>query len=415
MASKHPLEGLRVVEFAGLAPGPFAGLVLADWGANVIRIDRPTSSITPAVTQDYLARNKRSLAIDPKVPSGLATLKKLINNSDVLIDPFRPGVMERLGLGPDIFLGEKGSNKKLVYARLAGFSPTGRERNLAGHDINYIALSGVLSLLPGTSTEPSFPLNLLADFAGGGLLCALGILIALFERETKSGLGQVVQSDMVSGTRYISSFPLLQSITASATSSPLFSDVNASPASRMRNTLDGGAPFYAVYPCADDRWMSVGCLEPKFFAIFIEKFLKALPQDFTQGCHYWKPDLSKQNDRSQWPAMRVFFAKGFKTQSRAYWEKVFDGSDACTFPVLTPLESSKLSSSGSLTPAPHPNLERTPAIPLARSFESQPLGLKAPGEDTDAILCEIGLTEEERRRLRDDGALGKAIRVGTKL
>lgn len=121
MASKHPLEGLRVVEFAGLAPGPFAGLVLADWGANVIRIDRPTSSITPAVTQDYLARNKRSLAIDPKVPSGLATLKKLINNSDVLIDPFRPGVMERLGLGPDIFLGEKGSNKKLVYARLAGY------------------------------------------------------------------------------------------------------------------------------------------------------------------------------------------------------------------------------------------------------------------------------------------------------
>ena len=205
----------------------------------------------------------------------------------------------------------------------------------------------------------------------------------------------------------------------------------------MRNTLDGGAPFYAVYPCADDRWMSVGCLEPRFFAIFIEKFLKALPQDFMKGSHDWKPDLSKQNDRSEWPAMRAFFAKGFKSQSRAYWEKVFDGrscivlgpfsphsfcriwhflgSDACTFPVLTPLESSKLNSSGSLTPAPHPNLERTPAIPLARSFESQPLGLKAPGEDTDTILCEIGLTEEERRRLRDDGALGKAIRVGTKL
>lgn len=191
----HPmaLAGLRVVEFAGLAPAPFAGLILADNGASVARIDKPSS-----VSQDVLCRGKRSIAINLKIPSGLETVKKLLSNADVVIEPFRPGVMEKLGLGPRVFHGNgkhKGLNEKLIYARMSGFPRSGRHKAMAGHDVNYVALSGVLSILPGHG-KPNFPLNILADLAGGGLLCALLILLALIERE-KIGRGQVVNADMV--------------------------------------------------------------------------------------------------------------------------------------------------------------------------------------------------------------------------
>ncbi|CAL1698755.1 unnamed protein product [Somion occarium] len=402
MSTRPPLHGIKVVEFGGLAPGPFAGLVLADWGADVIRIDRPISHPNDKVTEDVLARHKRSIAVDTKIPSGRAVVKRLVERADVLIDPFRPGVLERLGLGPEVFLGEKGTNKKLIYARLIGFPRTGQYSNLAGHDLNYLALSGVLSLLPGSPSRPTFPLNILADFAGGGLMCALGIMIALFERSNNGGLGQVVDNDMVSGTRYLSTFPLLGSFAHSLIPSPLFADRDATTSTRMQNTLDDGAPFYAVYTCADGKWMSVACIEPKFYKIFLEKFLDALPSEFVQQ-KGWCPKVEEQFVRTKWPAMKQFFEEGFKSFDRHYWAEVFN--------VLSPREAYLLASTDA-APKAHPNLSRTTPVPL--STNSSHTYLLRPGEHTDEILEEIGIGKEEKKNLAKDGALG-IVQLGTKL
>ncbi|KAF8738099.1 hypothetical protein AX14_011862 [Amanita brunnescens Koide BX004] len=315
------LAGIKVIEFAGLAPGSFAGLILADNGADVIRVDKPVTS-----SNDILSRRKRSITINLKTEDGLKLVKKLVSTADIVIDPFRPGVLERLGLGPDVFLGnkeKKGLNEHLIYARIAGFPRTGPYKNMAGHDINYIALSGILSMLPGTDEKPAFPTNLLADFAGGGLMCVLGILFALIERG-KSGRGQVVDVDMVSGTRYLSSFPLL--LRHSLYSKP-----------RGQNTLDGGAPFYSIYTCKDNGFMSLGCLEPQFFQAFINGFLKALPYGFALS-DGWQPTIRSQHDRDEWSRLREFIELGFRTNSRQYWTEVFHDTDACAVPVLSPEE-----------------------------------------------------------------------------
>ncbi|KDQ57210.1 hypothetical protein JAAARDRAFT_35817 [Jaapia argillacea MUCL 33604] len=386
-----PLTGLRAIEFAGLAPGPLAGLVLADWGATVIRIDKPDQP----TSLDVLCRGKRSLAINPKVPSGLAIVKKLVSDADVLIDPFRPGVLEKLGLGPDVFLGKGGLNHRLVYARLAGFSRTGPHKDMAGHDINYVALSGVLSMLPGSPEKPTFPLNLLGDFAGGGLMCALGILLALFERN-KSGLGQVVNTDMVSGTRYVSAFPLVNSLYQT----PYFSGA------RTTNLLDGGSPFYDIYTCSDGKWMSVGCLEPQFFAVFIKHFKNALPKDFSVG-NGWVPSAEIQDDKATWPQMKEYFTKGFKTNTRDYWGKVFHGTDACTVPILSPEEAASLDGhTNSALPHPHPELTRTPPVENASSDV-----VLQPGQHTNEVLKESGLSEAEIQKLVLDGALGMKLKA----
>ncbi|KAF4571096.1 hypothetical protein EYR36_001632 [Pleurotus pulmonarius] len=390
------LTGLKVVEFAGLAPGPFAGLILADNGASVTRVDKPSTS-----SSDVLCRGKRSIAISPKVPSGLETLRKLIMASDVLIEPFRPGVMERLGLGPDVFLGDgrkPGLNEKLIYARIVGFPRTGPHKNMAGHDINYLALSGVLSMLPGPPDKPSFPANILADFAGGGLMGALGIMLAIQER-ARTGKGKVVNIDMVSGVRYISSFPLLAAMDSS--------DSTFGKA-RGTNVLDGGAPFYNVYTCKDGRWMSVGCIEPQFFVIFLSKFLEALPVGF--ALDGWRPELDIQGDRSQWDKLKAFLEKGFMTNTRNYWVKVFEGSDACTLPVLSREEAADLDASHSPIPVPHPLLHTTTvALPNPETIQ--------PGSHTHEILSELGLDEKQIIQLASDGALGDDIKspVRTKL
>ncbi|KAL1712641.1 CoA-transferase family III domain-containing protein [Schizophyllum commune] len=370
------LSGVKVVEFAGLAPGPFAGLILADHGASVVRVDRPG-----AQSQDVLARGKRSIAISPKTPSGRDVLKKIIAASDVLIDPFRPGVLERLGLGPEVFLGEEGLNKRLIYARITGFPVDGPEKHMAGHDINYLALSGVLDMLPGES-KPTFPLNLLADFAGGGLLCALGIILALH-----TGRGQVVQTDMVSGARYVSSFPLLHKALAPA--SPMFAS------ERGHNVLDGAAPFYDVYVCKDGRYMSVGCLEPQFYAEFIRRFTEALPSGFTAE-DGWTPTSDAQTRHELWPQLRNYLQAGFATQPRDYWANVFHGTDACAVPVLSPQEAARRFTA---VPKPHPSVDE-PRFTSDLSASFVP-----PGAHTEAILQEYGLTPEDRDRLRRDHAL----------
>lgn len=380
------LNGIRVVEFAGLAPGPFAGLVLAHNGASVIRIDRPSST-----TRDLLCAGKRSIALDMKTAGGLRVAKDLIAKADVLIDPFRPGVLEKLGLGPEVFHTSdkrEGLNDKLIYARLTGFPRNGAHSTMAGHDINYIALSGILSMLPGTTEKPTFPLNLIADFAGGGLLCANGILLAMIERG-RSGRGQVVNVDMVSGSRYISSFPLLSA------------GSGAWGEQRGTNLLDGGAPFYDVYTCSDGKWMSVGCLEPQFFAQFIGKFNEIMKSDGKQRS--WLPSQSTQSTKEDWPKLRKYFEDGFRTQPRDFWTEIFHGTDACAVPVLSPTEAAQFH--GSLHPIPHPELSRTSSSSLQDEIK-----ILDPGKHTADILRELGLSEEDTRQLVTEGALGKEAR-----
>nr|XP_045249520.1 alpha-methylacyl-CoA racemase isoform X2 [Macaca fascicularis] len=251
------LQGILVLELAGLAPGPFCAMVLADFGARVVRVERPGSHYDVS----RLGRGKRSLALDLKQPRGAAVLRRLCARSDVLLEPFRSGVMEKLQLGPEIL---QRDNPKLIYARLTGFGQSGSFSRLAGHDINYLALSGVLSKIGRNGENPYAPLNLLADFAGGGLMCVLGIMMALFER-TRSGKGQVIDANMVEGTAYLSSF-LWKTQKSSLWEAP-----------RGQNILDGGAPFYTTYRTADGEFMAVGAIEPQFYELLIKV-------SFTENC-----------------------------------------------------------------------------------------------------------------------------------
>ncbi|KAJ6619679.1 CoA-transferase family III [Mycena sp. CBHHK59/15] len=384
------LTDLKVIEFAGLAPGPFAGLILADNGASVIRIDRPS-----AHSSDILCRGKKSAAINPKIPSGKAALMRLVASADILIDPFRPGVMERLGLGPEIFLGNgasPGLNEKLIYARMIGIGP---HKDMAGHDINYLALSGVLAMLPGSVDKPAFPLNLLADFAGGGLTCALGILLALIERG-KSGRGQVVDSDMVSGTRYLSSFPLLGLL---------------NPSSPCR-LLDGGAPFYDVYTCKDGRWISVGCLEPAFFEVFLEGFLQEVSSEL-HTADGWTPTVDVQFDVEQWPKLKEYLTKGFALHRRDHWASVFHGTDACAVPVLTPEEAAVLDPSSSPFPVPHPRVSSSALAPI-RTIH--PEGILQAGQHTrEVLMTELGLSDVQLEEMEKEGAIGISSGRSSKL
>ncbi|KAE8636549.1 hypothetical protein XENTR_v10003036 [Xenopus tropicalis] len=240
------LAGVRVLELAGLAPAPFCGMILADFGAKVIRVDKSSSN----VIMDTMARGKKSIVVNLKNREGISVLKKLCKKSDVLIEPFRHGVMESLGLGPDIMLKE---NPQLIYARLTGFGQSGKYAKSAGHDINYVSMSGLLSKLGVKNDSPTPPLNLLADFAGGGLICALGIVMSLYER-TMSGKGQVIDCSMVEGAAYVGSFIWKSQKLGLWSNSP------------GENLLDGGAPFYTTYMTADGKFMAVGPLETKFYA-----------------------------------------------------------------------------------------------------------------------------------------------------
>ncbi|KAF8501882.1 CoA-transferase family III domain-containing protein [Hysterangium stoloniferum] len=400
MPPDFPLYGVKVVEFAGLAPGPFCGLILADWGASVIRIDRSDQ----AVSSDFLARGKRSLAINLKLKDGLEIVKKLLAEADVLIDPFRPGVLEKLGLGPKVFLGRDGLNKKLIYTRIVGFAPGGHHKDMAGHDLNYLAISGLLSMMPPSNEEgcPSFPLNILADFAGGGLVAANGVLLAMLER-CRSGLGQVVESDMVAGARYVSSFPLIHKFVHS----PLFAQDTGS------NPLDGGAPYYGVYRCRDGKWFTVAALEPQFYKIFLTKFLACLPYTHDvpglKSGSTWVPRPDNQFDQEEWPDLRTFLKAGFLTKTRDEWTAVFDGRDACAVPVLTPFEAVAHTVASSPIPQPHPHLSRTPArnsAPNGENARSSAMSLNIqPGTHNEEILTELGLSMKEKLVLVQHGVI----------
>jgi len=355
-----PLSHITVLEFAGLAPGPFAGKLLADFGAKVLRIDRHDA----AVSTDALGGGKRSIRVNLKSSSGVALVRRLASTADVIIDPFRPGVLERLGLGPD---GLRGANPRLIYARMAGFRGDGKYKDMAGHDINYIAVSGALSLLGREGEKPYAPGNLLADFAGGGMMCAVGILLALFGRE-QTGKGQVVEANMVDGSAHISAWPrLLYNAGVPLWNRP-----------RGTNMLDGGSPFYDTYETKDGKFMAVGCLEPKFYDIFAKLLVGE------EEAKKW-PD---RGDRANWPALRDIYTRKFKEKTRKEWENIYDGTDACVTPVKD-LEDMKAD-----------QFERRPPVRLvgtpAKTSKDWRIGMLMPGQAGKEALEEwFGLKEGE--------------------
>ena len=304
-----PLDGLRVVELVGQGPGPYGAMLLADLGADVVAVVRPTDVPTddrPATNP--MMRGKRSVAIDLKDAEGVAAMRALLDRADAFIDPFRPGVCERLGIGPDEMLA---ANERLIYARMTGFGQTGPWAHAAGHDINYIAMAGALHTIGYAGQPPTMPINLLGDFAGGGLLMVTGIVAAAYERE-RSGHGQVLDVAMVEGAAMI-----LGPFFAAAASGAW--------GPRGTNHLDGGAPFYQVYETADGEWMAAGAIEAQFYAALID----GLGLD---------PAENPQWDRSQWAAMKERFGETFRSRTRRDWEVVFEGVDACVSPVLAPTE-----------------------------------------------------------------------------
>ncbi|WFE92899.1 CaiB/BaiF CoA-transferase family protein [Micromonospora sp. WMMD987] len=344
-----PLAGVRVVELASLAPAPFGCMVLADLGADVVRVDRPGGpgpGRLAAPSTGPLHRGRRVTALDLRSPAGLADLLSLVERADVLVEAYRPGVAERLGLGPGVC---RERNPRLVYARLTGWGQDGPLAARAGHDIDYIAVAGALEPLGRAGTHPHAPLNLLGDFAGGGMLLATGVLAALLERE-RSGLGQVVDAAMVDGSALLTAF-LHGMLAAGRWSAP-----------RGGNLLDGGAPFYDTYRTADDRFVAVGALEPAFYAALLTGL--GLADD---------PGLPAQYDPDGWPELRRRFTARFAAHTRDEWTAVFADLDACVAPVLAPAEAHRhphnaargtfVEVGGEVQPAPAPRFARTPPRP----------------------------------------------------
>jgi alpha-methylacyl-CoA racemase len=301
-----PLTGTRVVELGGIGPAPHTCMLLADLGADVLRIERPGMPPSIDTSPDHLNRNKRVLEADLKSASDRATVVRLLGRADVLVEGFRPGVAERLGLGPDELVAQ---NPRLVYVRVTGWGQDGPRSQRAGHDINYLSVTGALHAIGRPGSPPPPPLNLVADFGGGSMVAALGVLAALVERAT-TGLGQVVDAAMVDGVG------ALAQMTRAMINSGQWDG------GRGGNLLDGGAPFYDTYACADGRYVAVGCIEPQFFA----ELLTTLGIEFAGADHF---------DPATWPPLRNALSEAFKARPRAHWEAVFADSDACVTPVLT--------------------------------------------------------------------------------
>jgi alpha-methylacyl-CoA racemase len=368
-ARPGPLAGVRVVELAGIGPAPFAAMLLADLGADVIRVDRPGEPSLPVPLppeSDLLRRGRPSVALDLKHPDGLATTLALVEQTDVLLEGYRPGVAERLGLGPDDCLTR---NPRLVYGRMTGWGQDGPLAHAAGHDIGYVAITGALHAIGRAGGPPQVPVNLVGDFGGGALYLVVGVLAALLEART-SGRGQVVDAAIVDGTAHLSS------LVVGLASAGLWSD------QRGTNLLDTGAPFYDVYETSDGGWLAVGPLEPAFYA----ELLRLL--DLTDTA----PD---RLDPAQWPALRTLLADAFRTRTRDEWTAIFEGTDACVEPVLSYAEApahphlaargTYVEHHGVVQPAPAPRFSRTPAVLGA--------GPSTPGADTRAALAAWGVDD----------------------
>jgi alpha-methylacyl-CoA racemase len=380
-----PLHGFKIIELAGIGPGPFAGMMLADMGAEVLRVDRAESvrENGQAPVHDILGRGRRSIGVDLKRPEGRDTLLRLVEQADALIEGFRPGVTERLGIGPDECLAR---NPRLVYGRMTGWGQEGPYSLMAGHDINYIALSGTLSLIGRANQAPVPPLNLIGDFGGGGMLLAYGVVCGLLET-SRSGEGQVIDAAMVDGAALLAA--MVYGMVAGGTWGK-----------RGTNLLDTGSWYYDVYETADGEYVSFGSLEPQFFREMLR--ITGLADDVDGGGPVPDP-----TDRATWPAMKERIAAVIKTRTRAEWSELLEGSDACFAPVLTPQEAAAhphnrqratfTEVAGVMQPGPAPRFSRTrPQIagPAAR-----------PGQHTDEALESWGFSAEEVAKLRAGAAV----------
>ncbi|XP_032679695.1 alpha-methylacyl-CoA racemase [Odontomachus brunneus] len=373
------LKGIKVLELAGLAPGPFCGMILADFGASVIRIDKIGVQIF-----DCLGHGKRSIALNLKSQEGIEIFKKLSSQSDVIIDTYRKGVMEKLKIGPEDLMT---INKKLIYARLTGYGQSGPYAKMAGHDINYLGLSGLLSLFGRYNEKPTPPVNLAADFGGGGLMCALGIILALYER-CNSNVGQVVDASMVEGSAYLGSW-LFRSQKL-----PIWGN------SRGKNILDGGAHFYDTYETKDKRYMCVGALEPQFYEVFLEK-LGLTSDEMPQYENF------EENRRK--------ITEIFKKKTQAQWCAIFDGTDACVTPLLSLQDAAShvhnqhrkafTTAANDVIPNPSPRLSRTSAVSAGTRENLQ------PGQNTVEILTELKYQSKEINDFLSNGFVYQAQRI----
>jgi alpha-methylacyl-CoA racemase len=377
------LDGIRVVEIGGIGPSPFCAMMLADMGADVLRVDR-ASSVTPREQYDWppdymLNRGRKSVGVDLKMPDGVEVVLRLAEQADALIEGYRPGVAERLGIGPEPC---RARNPRLVYGRMTGWGQTGPWSAYPGHDMNYIALTGALHSIGRAGGPPAPPLNLVGDFGGGGMLLAVGVLAALLEAQ-RSGEGQVVDAAMVDGAALLS------------TMFYGMRDMGQWDGGRGGNLLDGGAHFYDVYETADRKYVSVGSMEPKFYANLVAAL--GLSVD----------DLPAQYDESTWPQMKQRFADIFRTRTRDEWAALLTDAEVCFAPVLDLDEARQFEHNrargvfveyeGTVQPAPAPRFERTPSA-IARPAP-------APGEHTREGLVEWGFAEDELARLAEDGAI----------
>jgi alpha-methylacyl-CoA racemase len=378
-----PLGGLRVVELVGLGPGPFAGMLLADMGAQVLRVDRVDAARavdTSRTAINPMNRSKTSIALDLKRPAGVHALLRLVDQADALIDVFRPGVAERLGFGPDVCLAR---NPRLIYGRLTGWGQDGPYASAAGHDINYIALAGALEPLGRAGQPPTPPINVLGDFAGGGMLLAFGIACAAYEARI-SGLGQVVDAAMVDGAALMMA-PFYPSRAVGAWGP------------RGTNHLDTGAPFYDVYECADGGFVSVGAIEPQFHAELMDRLGIDAADDLRTA----------QWDRERWPDHKRRLAELFRTRTRDDWCERLQYSDACFAPVLTPVEAPSHPHARAraafrfIGDVPHP----APAPRFSRTSPADPRTPTHTGAETDAGLAAWGFSAGEIARLRKEEAI----------
>lgn len=379
--AKGPLTGLRVIEMVGIGPCPFAAMMLADMGADVIRIDRKPDPAAPnpypslGTKHDVMARGRRTLALDLKHPRARQLLLDLVVQADALVEGFRPGVMERLGLGPDVC---HDRNPRLVYGRVTGWGQTGPLAQAAGHDLNYVALSGMLHAMGDADRPPSPPLNLVGDFGGGGMMLAFGVVCAMLEAKT-SGRGQVVDAAMTDGAALLGA--MMYGLRAHGSWA----------AARGANLLDGGAPFYATYACADGKFIAVGAIEPQFYARLLA----------LTGAS--DPAFARQWDQGRWPALKDRFAALFATRTRDAWCALLEGTDACFAPVLDMDEAPHhphnaarhtfVDVDGVAQPAPAPRFSRTPGA-------ARPV--VPPGQDGAAILADWGWSQDAIATLRRD-------------
>lgn len=375
-----PLAGVKVIEIAGIGPGPFAAMMLADMGADVLRVERIPERVRVGTSKDVLNRGRPSVGVNLKHPRGVEAVLRLIDGADALVEGFRPGVMERLGLGPDVCFAR---NSRLVYGRITGWGQDGPLAHSAGHDIDYIALAGALHGIGRAGEKPVVPLNLVGDFGGGGMLLAFGVVCGLVESQ-RSGKGQVVDAAMVDGAAALMAMFFG------------FRAAGGHSTARGENLLDGGAPFYDTYETADGRSVAVGALEPQFYAELIERLgLKGA-------------GLAPQMDRAGWPAMRAKFAAVFRTKTRGEWGVLFEGTDACVAPILDIEEAARhphnrargtfVTIDGTLQPAPAPRFSRTaPALPTPPPRAAA---------NTDEALARWGLSLDDLVELRGVGAIG---------